>query len=456
MSNPSSPVQAQSVESALDELMAWARARAPLYAVDALPEALLDQLAADAGVLASEWEMPDISFPLPLLDGRVHLFVQADLPPACKQAIILEEVGRAVLARRRAIPAPKDVPAARCFAVAGVLVRSASHQVRAAFQELEAGFGEDWLAYLESELLPTLRPVLQGAWTARGAYDRGCRARREGAAEVAEAEFQRAIALASSEADWDVVARAQIGLGNLHRQLGGLPSAHRHYRHAARTVERHGLQQLRGPVAHERFVASFEVGDASAEQHALAAVAGYADDPPGLVRLASDVAAWWLLQGRFAEAAVALRRILPHLDDERVAMSQWANYGRACGALGDQAEYARAWERVWVDAVRIRSGEEVAQALLDLAYGASSLAMWDRALSAAETAATLARERHESRVLLEAEAFLESLSADRAAAMHATTRPVRQTPRPARLVSALEAAVCGALDCSRQPTPDPE
>ncbi|HEX8429947.1 MAG TPA: hypothetical protein VF625_01625, partial [Longimicrobium sp.] len=52
--------------------------------------------------------------------------------------------------------------------------------------------------------------------------------------------------------------------------------------------------------------------------------------------------------------------------------------------------------------------EAAARAFLDLAHGAASLGAWDKAESAARDAISVATERGESRIVIAAEALMES------------------------------------------------
>jgi hypothetical protein len=100
-----------------------------------------------------------------------------------------------------------------------------------------------------------------------------------------------------------------------------------------------------------------------------------------------------------------------------------AHVVRAAGGAGDRERFRKTWN----EAMKLTREPEVtpvlADSLLEMARGASSLGEWDRAEQVAERAVAVATERNEPNVLIRAEGILESIrngrSVERAVAARA-------------------------------------
>jgi hypothetical protein len=95
---------------------------------------------------------------------------------------------------------------------------------------------------------------------------------------------------------------------------------------------------------------------------------------------------------------------------------------RAAGGAGRRAAYERGAAKAWELADSESADESTARALLGVAHGAASLGEWQAAEAAAVRALKMARERKEGRVVVAAEAALESIRTGlrtQTAALHA-------------------------------------
>ncbi|HWK89273.1 MAG TPA: hypothetical protein VNP72_04735, partial [Longimicrobium sp.] len=157
-------------------------------------------------------------------------------------------------------------------------------------------------------------------------------------------------------------------------------------------------------------VVAIEGGRADeAHELARAAFETYGADNPLLPRLAHDVAYWWITHGHFARAVPVLRSLLPHFAQPSLRVLVYGNLARAAGGLGDREAFRGAWDDAH-DLLRESAADEsAARVLLDLAHGASSLGLWDRAEAAARQALDIGTRRTEAKIRLSAEAVLDSI-----------------------------------------------
>jgi tetratricopeptide (TPR) repeat protein len=264
-------------------------------------------------------------------------------------------------------------------------------------------------------LLATALAFAQAAATvtpgdAGAAFSVGKLARRRAEYARAETWFRRTIALARQIGDWATYAQAFNGLGNLYRQRGNLAAARRFLARAVRAAQRNSLHAIEGAALHDWFVVANE-GDRAeeAQQLARAAFEAYGPQHPGLPRLAQDVAYWWTMQGYPTRALPVLRSTLPHFTQSHEILNAWGSIARAAGGVGDRAGFREAWDACY-DLLPTATAEEgAAQALLDMAIGAASLGVWDKAELAAREALDFGVRRQEGRIRLTAEAVLDSV-----------------------------------------------
>ena len=280
-------------------------------------------------------------------------------------------------------------------------------------------------------LLATALAFAQAAATvtpgdAGAAFAVGKLARRRAENARAETWFRRTIALARQIGDWATYAQAFIGLGSLYMQRGNLPGARRFLIRAVRAAQRNSLHSIEGAALHDLFVVAMHAERPDeAQQLARSAFEAYGEHHTALPRLAHDVAYWWTTQGYYARALPVLRSTLPHFPHPNERVAVLGSIARSVGGLGDRASFRDAWDACY-DLLQSSTSvdEKAAQGLLDLAMGAASLAMWDKAEIAAREALERGSRRSEGKIRLTAESVLESVR------HHRTVETRRTSARP--------------------------
>ena len=264
-------------------------------------------------------------------------------------------------------------------------------------------------------LLATALAFAQAAATvtpgdAGAAFAVGKLARRRAEYARAETWFRRTIALARQIGDWATYAQAFIGLGSLYMQRGNFPGARRFLIRAVRAAQRNSLHAIEGAALHDLFVVAMYADRVEeAQQLARAAFEAYGEHHPALPRLAQDVAYWWVTQGYYARALPVLRSTVSHFSNPNDRLAAFGSIARATGGLGDRNEFREAWEACYDLIENPSVDEKAAQGLIDVAYGAASLALWDKAETAAREAYEIGMRRSEAKIRLEAEALIESV-----------------------------------------------
>jgi tetratricopeptide (TPR) repeat protein len=247
------------------------------------------------------------------------------------------------------------------------------------------------------------------------AFAVGKLARRRAEWARAETWFRRTIALARQVGDWATYAEAFLGLGRMYMARGNLPLARRFFIRCARAAQRNSLHSIEGMAYHQMFGVAVEA-ERVEEAHELARAAfqAYGPQDASLPRLAQDIAYWWITQGFFARSLPVLRSVLPHLPQASDRLMVVANIARAAGGLGDRETFRTAWEECY-DLLRNASVDErAAQGFLDLAHGAASLNLWDKAEVAAREALEIGVRRSEAKIRLTAESLIDSVRHHRA------------------------------------------
>jgi tetratricopeptide (TPR) repeat protein len=254
------------------------------------------------------------------------------------------------------------------------------------------------------------------------AVGRASRARGETAR--AETWFRHAIMVARQTGAWETYGRAYLSLGNMGRERGNFPVAHRMHIKALRSAKRKGLAPIVGEASHDLFVVATETGrNEQAEHFARQAFRAYGTEHPKLPALAHDIAYYWMNQGHFARALPVFEALQPLFPEMKNQLLVRAHVVRAAGGAGDRERFRKTWN----EAMKLTREPEVtpvlADSLLEMARGASSLGEWDRAEQVAERAVAVATERNEPNVLIRAEGILESIrngrSVERAVAARA-------------------------------------
>jgi tetratricopeptide (TPR) repeat protein len=264
-------------------------------------------------------------------------------------------------------------------------------------------------------LLATALAFAQAAATvtpgdAGAAFAVGKLARRRAEYARAETWFRRTIALARQIGDWATYAQAFIGLGSLYLQRGSFPGARRFLIRAVRAAQRNSLHAIEGAAYHDLFVvAMYADRPEEAQQYARAAFDAYGEHHGALPALAQDVAYWWVTQGYYARALPVLRSTLAHFPHPNERLATLGSIARATGGLGDRNGFREAWEACYDLIENTSVGEKAAQGLMDVAHGAASLALWDKAETAAREAYEIGMRRGEAKIRLEAEALIDSV-----------------------------------------------
>jgi tetratricopeptide (TPR) repeat protein len=273
----------------------------------------------------------------------------------------------------------------------------------------------DSAGYLATALAFSQAAAIAAPAHAAAGYRVGVLARRRADYARAETWFRRTIGLGRQSKDWKSYAEAFLGLGNLYVQRGNFPAARRFHVRALRAARRHGMRDIQAASLHDLFGIAVESGELTqARDHARAAFRAYGARNPRLPRLAHDLAYFWMMHGRFEAALSVFQAILPHLSTRGERLLARADIARAAGGAGNRAVFEDTWGELWGLAHEPAHQEHAAQALLDLAHGATSLGEWKKAEMAAGAALEAGRRREENRVVMAAEAVLESARAKRA------------------------------------------
>ena len=275
------------------------------------------------------------------------------------------------------------------------------------------------------------------------AYAVGRLARRRAEYDRAESWYVRGIVQARRAGEHRVYARAYAGLGTLYFQRGNLPAAKRAFLRCLKAAARHGHADLQGTAYHDLFITELETG-AGPECEVLAerALTAFGSNSGAVARLAFDVAYHWILLGRFADALRVAQALSPHFDGAGERALVLSMIARSAGGAGDRATFGWAAERLEALLQTGAGADSVPRALLGLAYGAASLADWPEALRFAQAATAAARERSEGKILIMAEAALESIQ--RHAALDERAASTAVSSLAERFVDALAAPAHGS------------
>jgi tetratricopeptide (TPR) repeat protein len=241
------------------------------------------------------------------------------------------------------------------------------------------------------------------------AYRVGLLARKEADHARGEAWFRRAIGLARRNRDVPMQTTALLSLGNLFVWRGDYQRAEMALRKALRLARRHGLRELRGKALHDLCVVAFETGQfEKAERFAYQAYKAYRRGHPLLPILAHDVAAFWLLQGKFQRALDIFQAAFSLMRRQPQQLWILGTIAHAAGGAGRREDFTSAWVQAWRIIDSQLPSESTGPALLNLAYGAVHLEDWERVETASSLAIATSIRRQETRVREEAEALLQS------------------------------------------------
>ncbi|HWK88419.1 MAG TPA: tetratricopeptide repeat protein, partial [Longimicrobium sp.] len=267
----------------------------------------------------------------------------------------------------------------------------------------EEGYDNTALAYTQSAAVASPRNAVL-------ALAVGQLARRRAELARAETWFRHTVMVARQTGDWDSYSRAYMALGNMLVRRGNFPAAHRMHIKALRAARRKGLANVQGMALHDLFVIATETGRAAqAEEYARQAFRAYGNGHSSIPALVHDVAYYWMNEGYFARAQPVLEAVLPHFVEPGARFKVQSNIARAAGGNGDRNTF----RRYWAECTRLMkepfAKPYAADALVELALGATSLAEWDRAEQLATRAAEVAAETGGSKAAFRAEWILDSV-----------------------------------------------
>lgn len=242
-------------------------------------------------------------------------------------------------------------------------------------------------------------------------YHIGRLARKLALYDLAEPWLKWAHRKSRAAGQWEVAALCASGLGNLYRQRGNLPLARRFHRFCLRIARRHGLRTMEGDALYDLAGMSFEFGeDALAMQYVGEAVSAYGPGHGRIYTLAHDVAYFWIdRSGRFVDAAEMLLALADYLWEPWRRVLLFSNLARAAAGAGWLPVFESAWNETWalVRQNPLQIGH--AGALVEIALGAGTLGLWERAGVAASEALRIARQREEGEQIINAELILDAV-----------------------------------------------
>ncbi|HEX7241121.1 MAG TPA: tetratricopeptide repeat protein [Longimicrobiaceae bacterium] len=243
----------------------------------------------------------------------------------------------------------------------------------------------------------------------------GMIARRKGELARAETWFRRTIGLARQSRDWASYAEAFASLASLYEQRGNIPVARTLYVRALRASKRHSLRPIMAHTFHHLFtIAAMSGRKEEAQAFARSAFEAYDPENPRVPGLAHDVASFWMEElGQFDPALSVFQTLVPQMPSPEQRVIVLGNIARSAGAVGDRGTYSGAREDLWKMVRSTDTHPNTAQALLDLARGAASLADWPEAEKAARASIDIAERLQVARVSLSAQAILESIANER-------------------------------------------
>lgn len=276
-----------------------------------------------------------------------------------------------------------------------------------------AGWSDDH-AYDATALSFTQAAALAAPRNASYALAVGRMARDRGELARAETWYRHTIMIARQIGDWESYGRAYLALGNMARERGNFPVSHRMHIKALRSGKRKGLSEIVALASHEMFVVSTETGrNEQAEHYARQAFRAYGPEHRLLPALAHDIAYYWMNQGYFARALPVFEVLLPLFPGARDQLRVRAHIIRAAGGASDKDRLRKTWN----EAIRLTREPDaipvLADSLLEMARGATSVGVWDQAEQVAERAVAVAMERNESAVRMRAESILEAIRNNR-------------------------------------------
>ncbi|HLL48380.1 MAG TPA: tetratricopeptide repeat protein, partial [Longimicrobiaceae bacterium] len=233
------------------------------------------------------------------------------------------------------------------------------------------------------------------------ANDAGRMCRRAAEDERASSWYHRGYGLGVRRSDPTETIRAQIGYGNLMKDLGRHDEARKFLERAARRAIYTGRKRQAGEAHHDLLAIAAEVGTYSeAERHVRRALTLYPTHHPRIPYLAHDFAFVLIRHQYYSFAISLLNHLLPSINKPEELALVYGTMARAAGGARHRERYEDAEER----ALKVfGTHEEFSSAtLIHLAEGARAFRKWDKSERYAALALEIARRRKES--LLERDA----------------------------------------------------
>ena len=241
------------------------------------------------------------------------------------------------------------------------------------------------------------------------ANDAGRMCRRASRDDRASSWYHRAFGLGVRHKARQETIRAQLGYGNLMKDLGEYDEARKYYEKAAQRAINTGRKRQAGEAYHSLLTIAAERGEyQQGRRYVKRALDLY---PIRYFRIPALVHDWAVVLIRvrhFTPAIHLLDLVLPRFQSPEVLTVVWGNLARALAGARRQDRFDKA-EREVLHLVEQR-GEFAASALNSLATGAWSFGRWNEAERYATAALNVARERREGGEYQAAEYLLTKLA----------------------------------------------
>lgn len=248
--------------------------------------------------------------------------------------------------------------------------------------------------------------------------------RTYGYAREAYLWFTRAARVGFRLQDREAQSMALNSLGNLCIQQGAIEKGSQYLNRALIIARTHRLREREAKVLHDLFVLAVMRGEeAAAEQHALRAFACYGDAHSDLPKLAHDIAHLWCDQGYFRRALPVFSALLPLFHDPEARLRILASAARAAGGSADFNVFQRMWAEAQLLLPHPSVAPIVAESLVEVALGATSIAQWNDARDALHQALAAAARWGQSETAACAERILDRVGREEGA--DAPARPAR-------------------------------
>jgi hypothetical protein len=209
--------------------------------------------------------------------------------------------------------------------------------------------------------------------------------------------YAHAFRVAEAVMDHETACSALIGVGHVWRDKGYVSQARAAYRRAGRHAKTHGQRWWEGAAAHELFGLAVD-GDEHIDADQLAGLAFelYRGDRLGMLRLAHDVACYWIKGGLYGVAYDVIQILDRHWPDEdlEARMLVAAEMARAAAGVGDLAGFHGARLAMEERAGRVTAAASLARSLVAVGYGALWLGDLEMASNLAGRALDTSRRAH--------------------------------------------------------------